>query len=165
MPAGEASIIDVIFLSPLSTLTCRSPQSPNSASTTQHTKLPHTRVNHSKMLADAAQIAQPLQMRKMQTSSHTQWQGILRDPYWARGLSALQSQAQDAAGDAGAGNGANVQEDAIREQGGKGGGRAWPSASTSMMTESPSLMSPDSMRSAMLSSSSRMIARRSGRAP
>ena len=44
-------------------------------------------------------------------------------------------------------------------------GRAWPSASTSMMTESPSLMSPLSMRSAMLSSSSRMIARRSGRAP
>ena len=43
--------------------------------------------------------------------------------------------------------------------------RACPSASTSMMTESPSLMSPLSMRSAMLSSSSRMIARRSGRAP
>lgn len=34
-----------------------------------------------------------------------------------------------------------------------------------MMTESPSLMSPASMRSAMESSSSRMMARRSGRAP
>lgn len=40
-----------------------------------------------------------------------------------------------------------------------------PSPSTSKMTESPSLMSPASIRSAMLSSSSRMMARRRGRAP